>query len=1124
MSRCCCWLPVVALVSFLIVGPRAYADDEISATADQLAFFESKIRPLLADRCLDCHSGDEPESGLNLESRQAMLRGGELGPAVIPGQPRQSLLISAINHDEYIKMPPKQKLPTVEVVNLTRWVEMGAPWPHDDEQANDQEPILSNSDGTPAFTAEQTSFWAFQRPARPNLPEVVNQDWPQTATDYFVLEKLEEAGLTPAPPADKETLIRRATYDLIGLPPEPHHIAAFLRDTSPDAYTTVIDRLLASPHYGEHWGRHWLDVARYADSNGLDENLAYANAFRYRDYVISAVNADKPYDRFVQEQIAGDLLDDADPNDLDRFIATGFLAIGAKMLAEDDPVKMQMDIIDEQLNTLCQVFMGLTIGCARCHDHKFDPLPTEDYYALAGIFKSSKTMENHNVVARWFERPLVDAQTADQMATIDRNLAANQEQIDAIQTATRQRAKQQTRTQVADYLLATVALEQFDQEATLTLSHAQSETKCAHSVSNGYALIEAEAFHRGNIERTTDGYGEGIGVILSRGAGFVEYDVDVSHAGTYDLELRYAAENSRPVHAAVNGEQVASNIAGRVTGSWYPPGQKWFAEGQLVLTAGRNTIRFESDSVYPHVDKFALVYSSDGEWPFQTDRPLSVGQVAAKRGLKIEMVRQWQSFLNQVAANELPEQTAFLPWIALREVAGDQFPRLAATLFSADDQQDTKSLRNRVPEFIQREFAAAPKSLDDAAALYQRIVNDFDQDAELAKQFSNNASPLSGPATLKPFFSTEEQDQLDMLTAERNRLEQSRPRPASAMGVTDSQSQDLRVHLRGSHITLGQPAPRRFPRIIAGTNQTPLSGPQSGRLELARWLTASHPLTSRVMVNRVWHWHFGRGIVASVDNFGRLGNRPTHPRLLDWLAVEFEENNWSLKQLHRSIMLSSTYQMSSAENSQAASIDPENTLLWRVNRRRLNAEEARDSIVAVGTGLDPTMGGSLLTTKNHEYVTSTTKAGESGEYDNWRRSIYLPVIRSAVYDVFQTLDFPDPAFINGRRQTSTVAPQALMMMNSDLVEEQTGYCAAELLAEPLDDEQRIQFAYQRVLRRAATLDEMTAALDYLARARSVLGQSSNHIEPHGAQQANDQLVWQSLCRILVSTNEFVYID
>jgi hypothetical protein len=766
-------------------------------SAAAVEFFENKVRPILATQCHQCHGPQKQKGGLRLDSRTAVLQGGDRGPAIRPGKPDASLLIDAIRHGELLQMPPKKKLAATAIADLTAWVKMGAPWP---DRVVGVRPTLG-ADASP-FTPEERSFWAFQPPDESAIPAVRNTAWPSWPLDQFILAQLEANGLQPAPPADKRTWLRRATFDLIGLPPTPAEMNAFLADSSPDAFARVVDRLLASPHYGERWGRHWLDVARYADSNGMDENLAFGNAWRYRDYVVGALNRDKPYDQFVREQLAGDLLDASGEEAAGRehLIATGFLSLGPKMLAEDDPVKMEMDIVDEQIDTVGRTFMGLTLGCARCHDHKFDPVSTADYYALAGIFKSTKSMEHFRVVARWQERPIGSRQ---------------------------------------------------------------------------------------EIER-------------------------------------------------------------------------------------------------------------------------------------------WQAFEKE---------------------------------------------RARKKADLERNKGKDPKIVDRLAV------------------------------ELRTFESTAPSEA---------------PR---AMAVSEGQVGNTRIHVRGSHWTLGKEVARQFPRIVAGPYQPPINARHSGRLELASWLTRSdHPLSSRVMVNRIWRGHFGAGLVRSMDNFGKLGERPVNQPLLDWLAVHFVRYGWSLKAMHRLIMLSSTYRMSSAYDARAAQVDPENRLHWRMNRRRLEVECVRDALLAVSGQLDPAMGGSLLQTRNGDYVASTFSVNPTN-YDSRRRSIYLPVVRSALYEVFQAFDFADPSVPNGERETTTVAPQALFMMNSPLVQEQSRQTATALLEQAgLDDAGHVCRIYERAYGRPPTAQEVARALDFVGRCEEYWG--ANKGDPRQARLR----AWQSLCRAIVAANEFIYLD
>lgn len=1095
MIRCVIMMTVAASI---VHGVQA---DDGAVTADQQAYFETHIRPVLADRCFDCHSQDNAESDLDLSSRAGMLRGGQLGSALKPGQPAASLLISAIRHDEFIKMPPKEKLSSRDIAHFTRWVEMGAPWPNSKVTSDPvPEPGVETPVG-PLFTEEQTSHWSFQPVTDPAPPDV-RSDWVTSPIDQFILQRLNDAGLKPAPPADRRTLIRRVTYDLTGLPPTPEETAAFLADESGDAFEKLVDRLLASPRYGEHWGRHWLDVARYADSNGLDENLSYANAWHYRDYVIRAFNSDKPYPRFVQEQIAGDLLPEVDDEqeNLDRFIATGFLALGPKMLAEDDPVKMQMDIIDEQLSTLGQTFMGLTLGCARCHDHKFDPLPTEDYYSLAGIFKSSKTMENHKVVAVWYERPLVSKAVQQQIDEADRGLAAVKKKIDDFTVAERESVARHIQDRFGRYLLAAAELQKAHQQPQPRRS-AQARQKQPFVIVDGAAVLEAEAFHRGNIETQTTGYGEGIGVVLSRGEGFVEYDVDVVQPGTYQLEVRFAAQSSRPVQVRVNGLVVDDAVAGQETGSWYPAGQRWFPGGQFELKEGRNTIRLQRDGVFPHIDRLVLVYHGDQGRPVDKAAPY-LSEIATRYDVNLQLAEVWRAFLEQVRSKD--EFPSFNFWLALTELGETEFETGAAELLESSES---------LPDFIRAKLATArPRSLSQAAEVFQTLVTSS-RDA-LPQTWFESPSPLAGPVRLSAScLAGSSRQQLNDLQRERTHYETTRPEFEVAMGVTEGTPEDLKVHLRGSHIALGQVAPRRFPRIIGGLDSPDVASGQSGRLQLAQWLTQqAHPLVNRIMVNRVWHWHFGRGLSPSVDNFGLLGQAPTHPELLDWLTSRFAATGGSIKQLHRLLLLSSTYQMSSRFEETANEADPDNELLWRFRRQRLTAEQMRDSVIALGTGLDLTVGGSLLKVENRKYVTGSG-TNITDEFDNHRRSVFLPVVRSSLYDVLQTFDFPDPAVAAGQRQSSIVAPQALMLMNSDLVEAQT-LAVAKRLTDVTDDRQKIHIATGQILNREPTSAEFASALDFVDRVKAAAGSGGDA----------ELRAWQSYCRVLLSSNEFAYVE
>lgn len=1095
-------LAISVIGGLLLVCSRSlFAAD---ADPKRTEFFEKRVRPILVNRCYDCHSEDSIEGELRLDSLAAIIQGGTRGPAIVIGDPKKSLLISAIEHSDRLHMPPKEKLPRKQIKDLTEWIRTGAHWPN-------AKPIVTakkTEKSGPLFTEQEQSFWAFQRPRKSPLPVVKDRQWGASPIDAFILAKLEAAGMTPAAQADKRTLIRRATVDLTGLLPTPEHVRVFLADDSPNAFEKVVNRLLDSPRYGERWGRHWLDIARYADSNGLDENLAYANAYRYRDYVIAAFNKDKPYDRFVQEQLAGDLLtvNDAVEAQLEGLTATGFLSIGAKMLAEDDPVKMQMDIIDEQIDTMGQAILGLTLGCARCHAHKFDPVPVEDYYSLAGIFKSTKTMENFSVVARWQERPLAGP---EEIAKRD----AQQKTIDEKKSAIAQRIQQanqkllaEERKHSAEYLLAAEAQRRLD----ALIQQARSVGKESEQKKlSGLIVFEAENFTRGNVLKSFTGYGEGIGVIYNKGEypNFAEYDFDLDSGGLksgglHQLEIRYAAAAARPVKLIINGELVKSDAAGKTTGSWNPDTQTWMLEGIFRLKAGKNTIRLECKGPFPHFDKLLIVPALNAAGKPEQG---TTAKKPADYEPKQEIVRQWVAYLKK---SEGDAKSPFAEWhrfVSGKEPVADPLKTLedlAKHYASLLTQIDTEWLA-----FKQTDAGKKANTFPDPQKEALRMV------------LYAPAGPFALPKEPEPYYPEATRIALKQQRETLSALEKALPVFPVAMSVSEDTPQNLRVHIRGSHTTLGKEVPRQFLQIMAGEHQKPIENNRSGRLELAQWLgSPEHPLTARVMINRIWKQHFGTGIVRSPDNFGRLGDRPTHPELLDWLAVQFVEQGWSIKAMHRLIMLSSTYQMSTAFNKNSAESDPENKLYWRANRRRLEAEAIRDSILAVAGTLDLNMGGSMLPTANRKYVTSTANV-DPVAYKTNRRSVYLPVVRSALYDVFQAFDFADPSVLSGKRVSTTVAPQALFMMNSEIVSEQTKALAESLLADQaLNEATRIQRLFELAFSRPATQQEIDRALAYIEHYAKAM-QAMKKTPEESRLRA-----WQSYCRVIIASNEFIYVE
>jgi len=1120
--------------------------------AKAVEFFETKIRPLLAQQCFACHNDKNAKGKLRLDTAAGFFKGGETGPLVVPGHPDKGLLLEAVSYTkDHLKMPPQVKLKPQQLADLTAWVQMGAPWPNAVVPATP-----APKAGGPLFTPQQKAFWAFQPVRDPALPAVKNAAWAISPIDRFILAKLEAKGLKPAPKADRRTLIRRVTFDLTGLPPTPEEVRAFVSDTSPDAWAKVIDRLLASPAYGERWARHWLDVARYADSNGLDENTAFGNAWRYRDYVVNSFNKDKPYDQFIREQVAGDLLPPSadDTANAERLTATGFLVLGPKVLAEPDKQKMVMDIVDEQVDTLSRAVMGLTVGCARCHDHKFDPIPTKDYYSLAGIFKSTRTMDSLNTVAKAYERPLADKDTIARQKDHQARLQAKRDELKQATDRLNAEASAAVVNNLDRYLLVGLhaAVAPMSDQETPDVQRA------------GTVLLEAEKFARGDVQVTTTGNGEGIGIIESAGRSnaYTEYDVVLPAAGDYQVAVRYASGQTRPVKISLDGKPLVTAAASQDTGGFGVGEQVWRAETVTSITAGKHVLRIDqAASSLPHIDKIAFIPAAAPVAAPATSggrsRTRMPAELAQEHGLDADTLRRSAAYV--LAAQRRAGDRIFEPWRLLSELPAATFAQDAQKLVA--EWKASGKLAAWSPPVAALFSGEAPASLEEAAARYKKLFLQVDQswnaqlqrsknqpgrlndpEQEALRQVLYGARGAFGLDRIQRFYSAQANATLERLKTEAAELEKNAPAPAAMVLAVEEAKEigDVKVHIRGNHLALGETAPRQFLRIVAGEKQTPVPADRSGRLELANWLTdPKHPLTARVMVNRIWQGHFGEGIVRSPDNFGKLGERPTHPELLDWLALHFagvssskfqvsgsgnlkpETSNlkpWSMKSMHRMILLSNTYQMSTAYDARAALADPENRLLWRANRRRVEVEAIRDSMLSVSGELDRAMGGNLLKTPNFGYVTND-QSGNGAQYDSLRRSLYLPVIRNAVYDVFQVFDFVEPSLLSGKRANTTVAPQALFLMNGQFVVERARAFARQLLDEKAaDDGARITSAYLRAFGRSPQADETAAALAYVKAYDEKLAPKESDAEKRRLR------AWQSFCQILFASNEFVYVN
>lgn len=825
--------PILIIIAAVTRGSEGELPQDTSAG---IAFFETKIRPVLIEHCYECHSVQSgiADGELRLDSRAAIRKGGGRSPAVVPGDADASLLLAVVLHaDADLKMPPKRERLSREVIaDLKKWIEMGAP-----------DPRLAEPAATgPAWVRANRDFWAYQPPEASSPPSVNGTQWPKTSIDQFVLAKLEQQELTPAADAQPHVLLRRLHFDLVGLPPPPGELSRFLERIKTDGFdralATEVDVLLGSPEFGVRWGRHWLDVARFAESSGTEANITFPYAWRYRDYCIDSFNDDVPFDRFLLEQLAGDLLPYANDSQRARLlIATGFLAVGPKNLDAVDPKQFAADLIDEQIDTVTRAIIAESVACARCHDHKFDPFTMADYYALAGIFASTKTF-----------------------------------------------------------------------------------------------------------------YG------------------------------------------------TAVSPANRIGGD-----------------------------------------------------PLRLPQVTGQKVLH--------------------------PSMPLKKVT--QLKNQLAKLRDEKREQD--------------------------AAL------------QMLRSGKTPAKPVTLQAALRVFWQT------GGVEGELKKVSDTGAALPLTMGVLEAETiSDVALLERGDVKKPGAMIPRRFPQSLRLDDQPAIPAHHSGRLELAQWLTSrQHPLTARVIVNRIWHHMFGVGIVATVDNFGSTGERPSHPELLDTLAVEFVQNGWSVKQLVRRIALSRTYQQSSDFRSESFLRDPENRLLWRVSKRRLQAESIRDGMLAVSGQIDwQRPDGSLVGRVIGDRPVSLIGLDKRLPPDldgSLNRSVYLPVIRDRLPDVLDLFDFAEPSLVVGSRETTNVPIQAHYLLNSRFVQDRAQGLAKRLEAETTV-EQRIVKAFVLCFSRPPDEREMQRSLKFVQGGLELTDPLS------GALTEVDALQWFSLCQALLATAEFRNLD
>ena len=1115
-------------IGTLTVGSGVIAEEmRAPASPQDLEFFESKVRPVLSQYCYECHGAETQKGGLRLDHISTILTGGESGPALIAGNLTESRIQLAIAYDNVdLQMPPKGILPQEARDALAEWITRGAPWP--------EEPVPTGGAAVEVFDLEQRrdTHWAWQAVSDSAPPAVQDERFQRHPVDQFLQAKREEKGLTTAPEADRRVLARRASFALTGFPPAPEQVDAFVADTAPDAYSRLLDRLLDEPAFGERWARHWFDLVRYAETHGHEGDYPIRHSWPYRDYVIRALNDDVPYNQFVREHIAGDLLKQPRENREGRFnesvLATGFWYMHQATHAPVDVQRDQADRIDNQLDVMSKAFLGMTVSCSRCHDHKFDAIPARDYYGMAGHLYSARQS-----VAFLDPGHKIHSSTVAHQAVFRDQIARTLSAVDATPTV--------DHLSVAPYLTA-AAIVLFDapkptdgvpQEIPPDNAHPEPRPAVGRPIAvvAGEMQLDADLLDRWAVALSEPGVERPSHPLhawhrLARESRVAEAQTFLD--STRALANAPATTQEDPtnrVYATFDGTDFEGWFnSGDAFGAAPSPANAWqFLHGEVFPTlqgtahsglgAGRlqgilRSPNFQIDSDYIHFrlagqnTRIRLVI--DG-YQLTPDNGLLFGDTMIYVG-DTRGAFAWHSMGKQVG--KYRGRTAYIEIID----ESNGYIAVDKIVFSNNPEPPIDPALS-FADLVQPDAPNANATMEELARRYETAFRAAWATGDLQARCSNPYAALLLRRGL--WWSPEKLAERDAIRTALFQSEELIAEPMKAVAITDGSPDDAEYFIRGDHRNAGDPVPRGFLAALS-TRIDPVA---PDRLTLAeKMVDPANPLTARVYVNRIWHHLFGRGIVASVDNFGKLGQPPTHPELLDFLATRFMENGWSTKWLIKYLMSTETWRMSSVPCSpESEKLDPANLYLHRMTVKRLEGEVIRDSLLALGGNLDATMYGPSV----QAYVApfeQNRRSPASGPMDgNRRRTVYLEVRRNHLLPMVMAFDAPVPDTTIGARTVSNLPAQALIMMNDPFVLAQARvWCERMLASEPPDLDTLVERLYQEALTRAPRDDERGALGAFVQSQAALYGISEGEVW-------KDRRVLTDLCHTIFMLKEFIYI-